>query len=216
MAPTGTGHANLRLDQGRARARGARLRPLRPVHLLHVFHLPQAVAVRLHGDPDHGAVAHARHPAAPGRPALRGADPRLSPVPSRRPRALSPRDRAERLDLPVVLPDGHGDLLRDVLRRRHAARVELGLKAYLASCLFAAVAGIMSYFDTLGTGILFKMDGRAAGVFEDPNVLGSFLILGALYLVYNLLTGRSRSVVLSLAALLIVLCGIFLSFSRGL
>jgi O-antigen ligase len=46
-------------------------------------------------------------------------------------------------------------------------------------------------------------------------VLGSFLILGALYLVHNLLTGRSRSVVLSLAALLIVLCGIFLSFSRG-
>ena len=94
-------------------------------------------------------------------------------------------------------------------------RVELGLKAYLASCLFAAVAGIMSYFDTLGTDILFKMDGRAAGVFEDPNVLGSFLILGALYLVHNLLTGRSRSAVLSLAALLIVLCGIFLSFSRG-
>jgi len=94
-------------------------------------------------------------------------------------------------------------------------RVELGLKAYLASCLFAAVAGIMSYFDTLGTGILFKMDGRAAGVFEDPNVLGSFLILGALYLVHNLLTGRSRSVLLSLAALLILLGGIFLSFSRG-
>jgi hypothetical protein len=94
-------------------------------------------------------------------------------------------------------------------------RVELGLKAYLASCVFAAVAGIMSYFDTLGTDTLFKMDGRAAGVFEDPNVLGSFLILGALYLVHNLLTGRSRSVVLSLLGLLIILGGIFLSFSRG-
>jgi hypothetical protein len=94
-------------------------------------------------------------------------------------------------------------------------RVELGLKAYVASCLFAAVAGIMSYFDTLGTDVLFKMDGRAAGVFEDPNVLGSFLILGALYLAHNLLTGRSRSALLSLAALLIILGGIFLSFSRG-
>jgi hypothetical protein len=94
-------------------------------------------------------------------------------------------------------------------------RVELGLKAYVASCLFAAVAGIMSYFDTLGTETLFKMDGRAAGVFEDPNVLGSFLILGALYLVHNLLTGRARSVLLSLLGLLIILGGIFLSFSRG-
>jgi hypothetical protein len=73
----------------------------------------------------------------------------------------------------------------------------------------------MSYFDTLGTGVLFKMDGRAAGVFEDPNVLGSFLILGALYLVHNLLTGNSRSPLTSLALLLVILGGIFLSFSRG-
>jgi hypothetical protein len=95
------------------------------------------------------------------------------------------------------------------------SRVELALKAYVASCVFAAVAGIMSYFDTLGTGVLFKMDGRAAGVFEDPNVLGSFLILGALYLVHNLLTGNSRSPLTSLALLLVILGGIFLSFSRG-
>jgi hypothetical protein len=94
-------------------------------------------------------------------------------------------------------------------------RVELALKAYVASCLFAAVAGIMSYFDTLGTGVLFKMDGRAAGVFEDPNVLGSFLILGALYLVHNLLTGNARRPLLSLTFLLVILAGIFLSFSRG-
>src|SRR5215207_8438266 len=54
-----------------------------------------------------------------------------------------------------------------------AKRIEFVLKAYLASCLFAAAAGIASYYD-LFDGILFKMDGRAAGVFEDPNVLGSF------------------------------------------
>jgi hypothetical protein len=53
-----------------------------------------------------------------------------------------------------------------------AKRIEFVLKAYLASCLFAAAAGIASYYD-LFDGILFKMDGRAAGVFEDPNVLGS-------------------------------------------
>ncbi|GJD81492.1 hypothetical protein GCM10007886_38390 [Methylobacterium gregans] len=94
-------------------------------------------------------------------------------------------------------------------------RVEFALGAYLASCLFAAVCGILSYFDVLGDGVLFKMDGRASGVFEDPNLLGSFLILAALYLIHNLITGRTRRILASLVALLVILACIFLSFSRG-
>jgi hypothetical protein len=73
-------------------------------------------------------------------------------------------------------------------------RLELVFKAYVASSLFAACAGIASYFELFGEGLLFRMDGRAAGVFEDPNVLGSFLIPAVLYLLHN---------------------PIFLSFSRG-
>jgi O-antigen ligase len=96
-----------------------------------------------------------------------------------------------------------------------ARRVELVLGAYLASCLFAASAGIASYFDLFGDGVLFKMDGRAAGVFEDPNVLGSFLVPGALYLMHTLIGGRSRFPLLAAAALVVVATGIFLSFSRG-
>ena len=94
-------------------------------------------------------------------------------------------------------------------------RVEFALGAYLASCLFAALCGILSYFDVLGDGVLFKMDGRASGVFEDPNLLGSFLILAALYLIHNLITGRTRRILASLVALLVILACIFLSFSRG-
>ena len=97
---------------------------------------------------------------------------------------------------------------------RTGRRIDLALGAYVASCLFAAVAGIISYFGGAG-GIFFTMDGRAAGVFEDPNVLGSFLILGALTLGHGLLTGRSRHPVLASAGLLVLLLGIFLSFSRG-
>ncbi|HKH33544.1 MAG TPA: O-antigen ligase domain-containing protein, partial [Beijerinckiaceae bacterium] len=95
-----------------------------------------------------------------------------------------------------------------------AKRIEFVLKAYLASCLFAAAAGIASYYD-LFDGILFKMDGRAAGVFEDPNVLGSFLIPGALYLLHNLIGGRSRVPLFAAAGLALVAAGIFFSFSRG-
>jgi O-antigen ligase len=96
-----------------------------------------------------------------------------------------------------------------------ARRVEFALMAYVASSLFAAAAGIASYFDLFGEGVLFKMDGRAAGVFEDPNVLGSFLVPGALYLMHNLIGGRARFPLLSAAALALVATGIFLSFSRG-
>jgi O-antigen ligase len=95
-----------------------------------------------------------------------------------------------------------------------AKRIEFVLKAYLASCLFAAAAGIASYYD-LFDGILFKMDGRAAGVFEDPNVLGSFLIPGALYLLHNLIGGRSRVPLFAAAWLALIAAGIFFSFSRG-
>lgn len=94
-------------------------------------------------------------------------------------------------------------------------RVEFILKAYTASSFFAAAAGIVSYFDLLGEGVLFKMDGRAAGVFEDPNVLGSFLVPASVYLLSNLSRGVARSRLVTLAGLALVLAGIFFSFSRG-
>lgn len=94
------------------------------------------------------------------------------------------------------------------------ARVRFGLNAYVASSLFAAGCGILSYFDALND-VFFKMDGRASGVFEDPNLLGSFLILSALYNAHNLLTGRTRRVLASLAVTLVLCACIFLSFSRG-
>ncbi len=94
------------------------------------------------------------------------------------------------------------------------SRVELCFKAYVASCVVAASAGLLSYFG-LAPGIFFTFDGRAAGVFEDPNVLGSYLILGALYLMHNLLTGVARRPLVSFLTLLLILACIFVSFSRG-
>jgi O-antigen ligase len=83
----------------------------------------------------------------------------------------------------------------------------------MTSCLFAAVAGIFSYFGAAGP--FFVVEGRAAGVFADPNVLGSFLVLGALFLMHGLLTGRSRRPWLAFPCLCLILAAIFLSFSRG-
>jgi hypothetical protein len=94
-------------------------------------------------------------------------------------------------------------------------RVELALKAFLVSCVVAAVAGIMGYFDVLNTSEIFTRWGRASGTFKDPNVLGSFLILGVLYLSRDLLTGEGRRPVLRFLILAVVMAGILLSFSRG-
>ena len=95
------------------------------------------------------------------------------------------------------------------------ARMELALKAYTASCVFSAVLGIVGYLQWLGIEDLFYKYDRASGTFQDPNVFGSFLTLGALYLMHGLITATARRPLLSLAGLLIILVGIFLSFSRG-
>ncbi|MGU3538951.1 O-antigen ligase family protein [Methylobacterium sp. A54F] len=95
------------------------------------------------------------------------------------------------------------------------SRMELALKAYTASCVFSATLGIVGYLDLIGIEDLFYKYGRASGTFQDPNVFGSFLTLGALYLMHGLLTGTARRPLVALTALIVVLAGIFLSFSRG-
>ncbi|MFE1598350.1 O-antigen ligase family protein [Methylobacterium sp. ID0610] len=94
-------------------------------------------------------------------------------------------------------------------------RVELVLKVYTASTLFSAALGLGGYLELIGDEDLFSKYGRASGTFQDPNVFGSFLTLGALYLMHNLLNGRTRHRLLSAAGLVLLLGGIFLSFSRG-
>jgi hypothetical protein len=94
-------------------------------------------------------------------------------------------------------------------------RVELALQAFLVSSLIAAVAGIMGYFDILGTFELFTDMDRAMGTFRDPNVFGSFLILAVLYVIRDLLTGEGRRPLLGFAVLPVLLAGVFLAFSRG-
>jgi hypothetical protein len=94
-------------------------------------------------------------------------------------------------------------------------RAELALKALLTGCLVAAAAGVAGYFNLLGAAEPFAEWGRATGTLQDPNVFGSFLIFGVLYLVRGLVAGETRHPLLALSALLLLLAGVFLSFSRG-
>jgi hypothetical protein len=97
-------------------------------------------------------------------------------------------------------------------------RISLCLKAFAASTVFGAMTGIIGYFNVAGTGEIFATYGRAAGTFKDPNVFGSYLIMGALYFLQLVMFGHGRSliaVVCLFCLFLVDMLGIFLSFSRG-
>ena len=75
---------------------------------------------------------------------------------------------------------------------RTVERGELCLKAYTVACLVGAITGIVGYFNIGGTGEVFATYGRAAGTFKDPNVFGSFEIMGALYCIQLIMLRRTR------------------------
>ena len=87
--------------------------------------------------------------------------------------------------------------------------------AYVASAVLTSIAGIAGYFHLFPGAAIFTKYERAAGVFQDPNVFGPFLALPGIYLLYLLLTGPVSRMPLIAMPLLIIVGGIFLSFSRG-
>lgn len=96
-----------------------------------------------------------------------------------------------------------------------ARRTELLLTAYAASCVLAAAIAVSTWLAGFGEGGEWIKDGRAMAPFKDPNVLGSYLVTGALYLLQRPLLGIWRGLAVVLPALALILAALFLSFSRG-
>lgn len=87
--------------------------------------------------------------------------------------------------------------------------------AWLCSALITATLGIIGYFGLLPGAEMFTKFDRAAGAFQDPNVFGPYLALPGIYLLHRMLTGSPARMLLYAVPLLIVVAGIFFSFSRG-
>jgi hypothetical protein len=87
---------------------------------------------------------------------------------------------------------------------------------YVVAGTFAAILGIIGYFDILGLGAHFTIynNSRATGPFKDANVFGPFLVPPIVWLVQDVLLKRRRMIVV-LTPLLIMLVGLLLSLSRG-
>jgi O-antigen ligase len=102
-----------------------------------------------------------------------------------------------------------------VIAERPERRLALIRNAYIAAAVVVSLIGILAYFQAIPGSDLFLRYARVKGTFKDPNVFGPFLILPATFLVSGILTRSLRRSLPSIAALLIMLFAIFLSFSRA-
>ena len=94
------------------------------------------------------------------------------------------------------------------------SRLETLLRGYVAAAVVASLVAIGGYFLMFGSASeMLVLYDRARGTFNDPNVLGAFLVLPGLLLLQRMLAGHRtmRSGVL----LLVMLAALFLTFSRG-
>src|SRR5215470_12374786 len=96
------------------------------------------------------------------------------------------------------------------------ARLAWLMRGTLAAGLVASLVAIGAYFHVFGgLSDLFLLYGRARGTFNDPNVLGAFLVLPALIALQRMLMGRLSSAFNAAILLLVMLAALFLSFSRA-
>lgn len=87
---------------------------------------------------------------------------------------------------------------------------ETFMKVYIVSSVIGATLGTIGFALQLDA---LTWDGRARGLIDDPNMYGAFLFPGVLFSAYFLFRPRSSKIVL-LGVLMLLLLGIFLSFSR--
>jgi hypothetical protein len=102
-----------------------------------------------------------------------------------------------------------------MLGRNTAARVRLLMRGTTTAAGLSALVGILGYFHLVPGSDLFVLYDRARGTFNDPNVLGAFMVLPALLALQRALAGRLAESLRAAALLLVLLAALFLSFSRG-
>ncbi len=97
-----------------------------------------------------------------------------------------------------------------------AARLDMLRRGMVVGALIAATAGIAGYFKLVPGGYdLLTLYERARGTFKDPNVLGAFLILPALFVLQSVVSDNFRKSFRSTIALGIMALAILLAFSRA-
>jgi hypothetical protein len=103
-----------------------------------------------------------------------------------------------------------------VISEDTAARLDMLRRGLIVGALIASLAGIAGYFNLVPGGRdLLTLYDRARGTFKDPNVLGAFLILPALFALQSVVSDKFGKALRSAVAFGIISLAILLSFSRA-
>jgi len=94
-------------------------------------------------------------------------------------------------------------------------RIAVIKNAYIIAAVLASIMGLIGYFNIGGMAGAWAPIDRAQGTFKDPNVLSTFLIAPAIFLIQDFLQGRQRWPIFAALALLIIVIAIFFAYSRG-
>ncbi|MGJ4944477.1 O-antigen ligase family protein [Bradyrhizobium sp. HKCCYLS1011] len=97
-----------------------------------------------------------------------------------------------------------------------AARLDMLRRGLVVGGVIAALGGVAGYFHLVPGGYdLLTLYGRARGTFKDPNVLGAYLILPALFALQNVVTAHLAKALRGTVALGVIALAILLAFSRA-
>src|SRR3982074_2834420 len=97
-----------------------------------------------------------------------------------------------------------------------AARLDMLRRGLVVGAMIAATLGIAGYFNLVPGGHdLLTLYERARGTFKDPNVLGAFLILPALFCLQSVVPDKLGKSVRNTIAFGIMSLAILLAFSRA-
>jgi len=103
-----------------------------------------------------------------------------------------------------------------VISEDTAARLDMLRRGLIVGALIAATSALAGYFNLVPGGHdLLTLYERARGTFKDPNVLGAFLILPALFVLQSVVSDGFRKSLGSAIALGIMALAILLAFSRA-
>ena len=103
-----------------------------------------------------------------------------------------------------------------VISEDTAARLDMLRRGLIVGAMIAATLGIAGYFNLVPGGYdLLTLYERARGTFKDPNVLGAFLILPALFCLQSVVSDKFGKSLRNTVAFGIMSLAILLAFSRA-
>lgn len=103
-----------------------------------------------------------------------------------------------------------------VMAEDTTARLDMLRRGLLVGAMIASLAAVAGYFNLVPGGHdLLTLYGRARGTFKDPNVLGAFLILPALFALQSVVADSFGKAFRNAIALGIIALAILLAFSRA-